>query len=510
MDYKFLSLKDFEYVGYKYEDPGLLTKTSIQGRGKKFRVYYYLPNGMQCDHYKTPIFKSQKERSAYIAEFNHALASGYLPPKGAEKLKKSSYNPKEGNFHIFLGKYFGEYAVGKRFKEAGSSSTQRSMLTRIIQYFEGLDLSSICEITDAHLKEWDQSLQFTPTLRKKGFLAPPSRNNWRKALRAFLNTAKEQEYQLRCHPELMNIYEYGKGGEIDHNINARLIIYPKTLIDAVQICSYRVDINIMPDIRKIIRLWREIGLRPMEMYTLSESNIDLKNGYPYQLTIKAHESCPNGSKYGFKPKNKKSYRSVPLSDWASEYLFDLLRRLRGIKRYGKYKGQLKEYPFLFVFWDEKKGKFIRDDEQLKTAISDISKYAKKEFNLPVRDDYILYDLRRACNLYLKLELGYDLTSAARCLGHSEMTNKMHYSLDEDQISIEQKYADDALKRSANANPEISKRYSRFLSEETGEKSLHRKEGKKWELHPEIKLDSLSLFQNQSSNSTETEDRLKTG
>ena len=83
----------------------------------------------------------------------------------------------------------------------------------------------------------------------------------------------------------------------------------------------------------------------------------------------------------------------------------------------------------------------------------------------MKDDYILYDLRRSCNLYLKLELGYDVKDAARLLGHSVTTNLKHYSLDEDQINIEKAYANNSLQHAARINPDVRKRYSRHLAKD---------------------------------------------
>lgn len=465
MDYNFLKTNDFEYVGYKYEDSALISRTALHKRGSKLRVYYYLPNGNHCYHNSLPPLKSKREMAGYLAEFNHALSTGYLPLQGALNLRMNSYDPKDGRFPIFLKKYFEDYSKDERSKGDNSRQMQESVARRFVAYFEGINIHSISDITDDHLTEWDQSLKFTLKLKGSGFIAPATRNSWRKTLRAFLNTAKEQGYALRCHPEQMNIHEYGKGGKIDITADARLVIYPLKLIEAVEKCSYPLDLETVPDIRKIIRLWREIGIRPMEMFSLNESNIIFANNHPVELRIKELKDCPNNKKMDFIPKNKKSYREVQLTDWASQYIESLLQKFKGVKRYGKFQKGLVEYPFLFVFWDEKKQAFIREDQKLIDLFKDITAYANKEFDLSLRDDYILYDLRRSCNLYLKLELGYQVKDAARFLGHSEITNLKHYSLDEDQIKIEKSYASNSLQHAAQTNPDVRKRYSFHLGKD---------------------------------------------
>ncbi|MCB9062522.1 MAG: site-specific integrase [Halobacteriovoraceae bacterium] len=463
MDYKYLNIKDFIFVGYKYEDPSLLRKTKFHKDKKKpgsEKIYYYLPSGVYRYFYSTPKLKSKREKDGYIAEFNHALSSGFLPNSGAQALRKSSYDPKDGKFSIYTPKYFSDYATNERQKGEASKDNLRSVFRRIIPFFENLGIHSICDITNEHLKSWDLSLKYTKKLRGKGCISAATRNSWRKQFRAYLNTAKEQGYALRCNPEKMNIYEFTKGGEIDELADVRHVVYPQVLIDAVQKCTFHVDESVMPDIRKLIRFWREIGVRPAEMYTLNDDNIIYKNGYPIEIRIKKLEKCPNGSKMSFAPKNKKSYRPIKLSDWAGDYILSIQSKLKGYKRYGKYKNKLIEYPFLFVFWDKEKELFLRDDEKLKKLFDDITNHAINEFNLDLRDDYYFYDLRRSANIYFRIEMGYSLSQTCAFLGHSEKTNLKHYTLSEDISAMNSKDAENSLASAIKRDSHIAAKYSR--------------------------------------------------
>ena len=452
--YQLLNIKDFEFVGYKYEDKSLVSRTALQKRKKGLRVYYYLPNGKHFNYYSVPALQSKKEKDSYLAEFNYALQSGFVPKNGANELRKNSYDPKDGRFSIFFQKYFNEYAINERAKEDSALSTQKSISRRIIYYFEAIGIKSITEITDEHIKDWDKSLKMTKKLRGKGFIQPPTANGWRKTLRAFLNTAKEKGYTLQCKPDEMNIFHFGKGGEIDTSVDARKVIYPLALIEAVERCSFYVDLETTPDIRKIIRLWREIGLRTGEMETLSERNLVFETGYLKQIQIIKQPEIK------FVPKNKRSFRDIHLTDASSDFLDSLVLKFTGVKRYGKQNKEMVEYPYLFVFWDEKKKIYLRDDNKMQQLFHQITAHAIKEFNLPYKDDYQLYDLRRSCNLYLKTILSYSVEEASKFLGHSPATNKKHYTLDENDLDINQAQINKALLLSSKADPAIAKMYSR--------------------------------------------------
>ena len=62
--YQLLNIKDFEFVGYKYEDKSLVSRTALQKRKKGLRVYYYLPNGKHFNYYSVPALQSKKEKDS--------------------------------------------------------------------------------------------------------------------------------------------------------------------------------------------------------------------------------------------------------------------------------------------------------------------------------------------------------------------------------------------------------------------------------------------------------------
>ncbi len=454
-----LNILDFEFVGYKYPDPSLTQKTALHKKGKKLRLYYYLPNATHLYHSTVPKLKTKKEQEIYIAEFNYALQNGYLPRLGADALRKNSYNPKDGRFSIFFKQYFEIYSVNERKKGEKAETNQKGVSRSITKYFENIGIHSITQITDKDIKTWDLSLPYTPKMKGKGFLAPATRNGCRKIFRAFLNTAKEQGYPLQCNPEKMNIHERGKGGDVDTSVDARKVIYPLELIEAVEKCSFSIDTSLAPDMRKIIRFWREVGLRPGEMFNLSEHNIVYENGRPKKLKIIKLLNCPNGNDFSFIPKNKKSFRKIALTDFAIDFIEELLKMFSGIKRYGTHQGKLIEYPFLFVFWNEKEQKFIRNDSQFHDLFNELSNKAMKEFSIQCNVGLIPYDLRRSCNLYLKTVLGFSLEEAAAFLGHSVETNIKHYTLDADLMDINQVQLNKSMLISSKANPEVARLYS---------------------------------------------------
>ncbi len=454
-----LNILDFEFVGYKFSDPSLIQKTALHKRGNKLRVYYYTPDGNHYYHNTVPKLKTKKEQEIFIAEFKIALQGGHLPRAGADALRKNSFDPKDGRFAIFFKNYFEKYSVNKRKKEEISSKHQKSISNRIVLYFENIGIYSITEITDKDIETWDLSLPYTPKIHGKGFVGPATRNGWRKTFRAFLNTAKEQGYPLRCNPQGMNIFELGKGGKVDTSVDARKVIYPMTLIEAVEKCSFPADTALAPDMRKIIRFWGEIGLRPGEMFNLSEHNLLFENGRPKTLKILELKDCPNNNTFEFVPKNDASYRLVILTNFAIVFIESILKKFNGIKRYGKHKGQLIEYPFLFVFWDKKEKKFIRDDYQFRKLFNALTNHAQKEFNLKPKERIVPYDLRRRSNLYLKTDLAFDVKEASSFLGHSEATNIKHYTLDADHQDINQAQMNKAMIEALKDNPEIAKMYS---------------------------------------------------
>lgn len=495
--FKLLNMKDFVFVGYKYDDQSLISRTALHKRRRKLRVYYYLPNG-QCFYFNSvPDLQSKKEKDAYIAEFRYVLQTGFVPNNGSNELRKNSYDPKDGRFSIFFPKYFSDYSVGARVKGASALKTQKSISENIVKYFESIGIFSITEITNEHIDVWDKSLKHTKKKRGKGVLSPATRNAWRKVFRAFLNTAKDKGYALRCDPEKMNIYEYDKGGKIDPKADVRRVIYPLKLIEAVEQCSFIIDTEKMPDLRKIIRSWRETGPRPGEMQSLSTHNLVYENGKVIGLKILDLPDCPHEEdEIGFRPKNFKSYRTIPISGESAAYIESLDNKFKNVKRYGWHKGKLVEFPFLFVFWDEKEKCYVRDDRKFDKLFHDITTHALQEFKLPYKDAYITYDLRRSCNQFLKTIAKFDEKEAAHFLGHSVATNRKHYTLDEDGMDISNAQMERSIIMAAKTSPEIAKMYANLLggpSQATGTKEDTRPQPK-YEIELETVKESLSSLQ----------------
>lgn len=459
MDFALLKIMKFEYVGNLYKDKSLFSRIEPHVYRGKHRIYYHLPDGSNTYFYSVPPLKSKKEKDAFVAEFRLALTSGFLPKSGAKKLRKKSFDPKIGTFEIFFQKYFNEYSTGARKKLDESKKCQKNVSRAVTKYFMDKNIDSICQITDEHLKDWENDLLIRLNKNTGELLAGSTRNSYRKCFRAFLNTAKDHGYPLQCNPEQMNIFEYTKGGEIDEKADARKVVYPLALIEAVEKCSYPLDLEKEPDMRKIIRLWREIGPRPGEMLSFGESNIEFENEFSLKLKVKEVPEI------GFTPKTEISKRSLFLSNEGSDYILSLTQKFAGVKRYGKVGNELVEYPFLFVFKD-KSGNWVRDDKKFNKLFTAITKYAIKEFNLPYTIEYIPYDLRRSCNQFLRKECKRTIEEAAGFLGHSVDTNKKHYTLDEDNADINSGQIQNALIASMRSNPEIEKMYSRHFQKES--------------------------------------------
>ncbi|MDD4974391.1 MAG: hypothetical protein PHY93_08555 [Bacteriovorax sp.] len=464
MEFALLKIMKFEFIGNLYKDKSLLSRVELHAYRKKYRVYYHLPDGTYSYYYSVPDLKNKKEKDTFLAEFRYALASGFLPRAGAELLRRKSFDPKIGTFEIFFKKYFNEYATGERSKLDESKNTQKTVSRAVTAYFLNKNIDSVCQITNEHLKDWDTDLLIRLNKRTGELLEGSTRNSYRKCFRAFLNTAKDHSYPLQCAPDKMNIFEYTKGGEIDEKADVRQVIYPLALIEAVEKCSYPLDLEREPDMRRIIRLWREIGPRTGEMLSFGECNVELKDGMPLNLNIKELQTIK------FTPKTEISKRPIPLTDSGSDYILSLLQKFEGVKRYGKVKNEIVEFPFLFVFKDSN-GNWVRNDAKFKKLFKKITQHAIQEFNLPYTEKYIPYDLRRSCNLYLRKDRGMEISQAANFLGHSEETNKKHYTLDEDNGDINKAQIQNALMASMRVNPETEKLYSRHFQKETPKTSL---------------------------------------
>jgi len=458
VEFALLKTTKFEFTGNLYKDKSLFSRIELHAYRGKYRVYYHLPDGSNTYFYSLPKLTNKKEKETFLAEFSFALSSGYLPRSGAKELRKKNFDPKIGTFEVFFEKYFTEYSTGARSKLDESKKNQEGISRNIIKYFKEKNINSICQITDEHLQNWDSDLNLRLKKGTNERLSGGTRNAYRKCFRAFLNTAKERKYPLQCDPEQMNIFEHTKGGDIDEKADVRQIVYPLALIEAVEKCSYPLDLKKEPDIKKIIRLWREVGGRTGEMLSLGESNIEFQNGKPLNLKI---QEIPE---IKFTPKTEVSKRTIPLTDSSSDYIASIIKEFKGVKRYEKGKNGLVIFPFLFIFKD-KNGNWVRDDAKFKKLFKGITKYAIKEFNLPYRENYIPYDLRRSCNQYLRKERGFELSKAAAFLGHSEITNKKHYTLDEDNSDINKIQIHNALMESIRLNPETEKIYSRHFKGE---------------------------------------------
>lgn len=453
MEFALLKKQKFEYVGNQYKDKSLFSRISISPYRGKERIYYLLPNEKFLYFYSLPKLRNKKDKDLCLAEFRQALEEGFLPKNGAKILKEASFDPKIGTFDIFFGKYYSEYSTGERTKLDESKKTQKTVSRAVTKYFVDKNINSFCEITDEHLKDWEKDLLLRVNQSTGEPLAGSTRNSYRKCFRAFLNTAKEEGYPIQCKPEKMNIYEFTKGGEIDEEADVRQVIFPLALIEAVENCSYPLDLAKQPDIRKIIRLWREIGGRTGEMLSFGEDNIVFQDDIPVELQV---QELPEVQ---FTPKTQVSKRSLPLSNWAGDYILSLIHKFEGIKRYAKIDGEQVEFPTLFVFKD-RKGNWVRDDKKFKELFKEITEYAIKEFKLPYTEKFTPYDLRRSCNLFLRKELGLDVTEAAKFLGHSKETNEKHYTLPEDHEDINKVQIQNALNSSMKRNSNIASMYSR--------------------------------------------------
>lgn len=462
----FLDEKDFIQMNWSADKVHLISRTALHPQKEEhhYRVYYYLPNGKYTYYYTVPPLINKNQKDRYLKEFGDFLRRGLIPKEAAKKLL-STFDDKNGDFEVYFDKYFSTYAVGPRAKSKVSIEQIEGMIKPILNYFKTLkSYDSILQISDRDLKDWDEYLQTLKDsrIRKKDkeakLLSPATRNSRRKQFRAFLTVAKERGYPLQCDPTKMNIFEYTKGGEIDESCDARKVIFPEDLLQASIECSFEIDTNNSPDMKMIMRMWERLGIRPGEMGNLCEDNLVYKNGRIAEIKIKdlQHKGENN---YFYNPKNQKSYRNIPLPKFAIEFFENLVEKLKGVKRYSRIDGELKEFPFLFVFWDDRSKCFIKDGRKLAALFRQLTNFAIDEKELPYKKDfYIFRDLRRACNLFLKTKLQFNDDSASAFLGHNKYTNLKHYQLDEDKAKIDDAKMRASLQHGLQLNPDIAEEY----------------------------------------------------
>lgn len=470
-EYRFVKFSDFEFVGNKFTEAtyGLIEKTALHrdNRGG-WKLYFYMPDGKHDYYHSVPKWLTKRpQQQGFIGEVKHLLRSGYLPRSAAKKVRETGFFIKDGTFDAFIERYFGDMAVKERQKSEESADSQRSMLLGIFNYFKSKGKFSICEITDEDINEWDGSLAYTKKRRGKGLISPSTRINWRKALRSALNAAKEHKYSLLCDPDLIEVKEFTKGGKVDDAAEARYVMFPMKLIDAILKCTYPDPVDSCePNIKRIVQLVSEIGTRPGETYNLSDDNVFSGGVFQNKVVIKDLPNSPNLKKLEFSPKTKNSARTLDLSNAASKYLYELSDRLKGEVRYGPHKGELYEFPFLFVYRDKKTGFLVRDDSRLNSELQAVVTHAMNEFGLSftafgMSEDVKLefYDLRRSCNYRLKIHMGYSDEEAANFLGHSVYTNKKNYTIPKHHPEINQVRASRSLMKAMKLIPKIAEEYS---------------------------------------------------
>lgn len=474
--YRYVKTKNFEFLGknlYGPQELHLIESTSLQKYRGWWKVYFRHPDGTFDECTRVPKRLSQKELKAYLVEFKNLQKMGHLPRKSAKKIKKNQRFRKDGTFSVFIEDYFTRLAVEKREKSKKSKNSSRSTLKACFEYFEkNLSKFSICDLTDDDNNDFKRDLYHTKK-RNGELISSSTRINRRKALVAALNTAKENGYPLLCDPDRIDVHEYKKGGQKDHSKEARYVMFPPRLIEAIQKCSFPDPLDpCEPNMKKVVTFLEEDGIRPGELYNLSDKNIDFSRSLPKSISIIDLPEAPNGAELGFTPKTEDSRRTLPLTGRSAKYLSELMSHLKSEKRYGIHKGEYVEFPFLFVYRDKSTGKLVRDDERFNSDLQVVIQFAMEEFNLTYeslgleRDVKLeFYDLRRSCNYRLKIRNKYTDEMAARYLGHSVVTNKKHYTIPENHFEILRDRMKQDLRTSMMYAPAVAADYSHHFAEE---------------------------------------------
>jgi integrase len=474
-DWQYIEEKDFEFVGqcFNAKNRHLIDRAKIHKNRKWYKVYYCLPTGSTDVYYGIPRGLNKTELKSFLVEFKSILNYGYIPRSGVLKMRSSGFILKDGDFDLFFERYFNDFAVGKRTKNEDSISSTKSTVRRIFDQLKGMGKKSISDLSDEDISSWSHNLMNTKKLNSEGIISPATRVHYRKNLKALLRTAKQNGYSLQCDPERLQVEEFGKNGKVDKKKNARHIIFPEKLILAIENCSYPDPADPYEfNIKKLPRFLQHTGLRPGELYNLCEQNLSPNKFFPLNIIIKNLESIPNRGKTKFTPKTGET-RTIPLTEYCKSVLSEIVDKLGTEKRFGQHKGSLQEFPFLFVFRDERTGRLVRGIKKLNEKLFDVINHAMKEFNLTLEDvglskdvpKFELYDLRRACNYRLKVVMSYTDSGAAEFLGHTVNANLQHYTIPKDFAEINAVRVNSLLQKAIQSSAQIAEEYSSHISKD---------------------------------------------
>ncbi len=477
--YRYVKTKNFEFLGknlYGPKELHLIESTRFQKYRGWVKVYFRHPDGTYDECTRVPKRLNSKELKAYLVEFKNLQSSGHLPKKSAKKIRAKNVFRKDGTFSVFINDYFTVLAVEERTKLEKSESPTRSCLKSCFYYFEkNLGKFSITDLTDEDIIDFKRDLHHAKKMNGK-LISSSTRINRRKNMKAALNTAKQNGYPLLCDPDRIKVHEYTKGGKKDHSKEARYVMFPGRLIEAIQKCSYPDPVDpCEPNMKRVVMFLEEGGLRPGETYNLSDYNFDLSATKYKNIFLMDLPEAPNGKDSNFTLKTENSKRAPPLTIKTAEYFVELISNLKNEKRYGTHKGELIEFPFLFVYRDKVSNKLVRNDQRFNAELQAIIEFAMKEFNLTYEglglDKNVkleIYDLRRSCNYRLKIKNKYTDEMASRFLGHSVETNKKHYTIPEDHYEILRDRMEQDLKVSMMTAPGVAEEYAHHFTYENEE------------------------------------------
>ena len=433
MKLKYLAIKDFCKTYYKYEGR-IAPNCKLERYRGGFRISYRLPNYLKEQHYFGRIAStlSPRELQEYTVEFEALLRAGCFPTKVTDRLYGNNTKIVARRLTIdeAVNKYFGDYNTGKRQKSIKTVKEERTALQYLLtRYQSEYKLKYISDFTTEILVKINKDIELIKHKRTRDNISIATVKTYKKMIKAFLNCMIDYDHieSSACKTSKIIPLTY-HNGKSDPQAYSRLVSIPQEVIEAVKKCSYKGR-RYLPDIKSLFLFIAETGLRKSEALTLSTHNLYPNAEFFNEISIFDKEDCPTKDKIGFTVKSRNSVRKIRLSKASIAFIKSQLDIHAQDKIYGvigpcNKEHTLVEYPFLFPKLDRVLKKWVRLDDFSK-SLDSLIECAIKEADLKDCTQYVLHDLRRTVNLWLRGN-GFTGEEAAYWLGHSIEVNETSY------------------------------------------------------------------------------------
>lgn len=300
MRIRFFNIADFVKTDLKYNVSLYNPNVRYSKYRNTIRLIYNIPTGERCFYYLKQTQCNEDIFNRVIDEFNYLLKQGYLP---LSALKDKPLEQKLTSINTAIDLYYSVFNTGKRTKQPNTIHNERLVIVLMFSKFLP-DKKNIEELTSKDLIKLNADIEGQT-------YSIATIKSYKKIFKAFLNCLVENDFinPLICNPAKINMNTFDRGVCMKA---ARLVHVPQEILSNIKNVDFK-NPNYLPDMKRLIMLASETGLRKQELLTLSTHNLIPSPDNFTHIKIMDKADCPMPWGMGFKVKSINSTRTIPLS-----------------------------------------------------------------------------------------------------------------------------------------------------------------------------------------------------